>query len=92
MSQINVQRLPCGNKIYLTTPNEILKLLKEIDTKKTIGFVMIPPKLVKVDAHVCNSLSKTCYKVSSHMMLKLLYFLQLITLLLKRVKSLILDQ
>ena len=30
----SIQRLPCGNKISLTTPNEILKLLKEIDTKK----------------------------------------------------------
>ena len=31
----SIQRFTCGNEIYLTTPNEILKLLKKIDTKKT---------------------------------------------------------
>ena len=38
-------------KIYLTTPNEILKLLKEIDTKNTVGFDMIKLKLVKIATH-----------------------------------------
>ena len=43
---------PCGNEICLATPTEILKLLKEIDTKQAVGFDMISPKLVKTAAHV----------------------------------------
>ena len=36
-----------------------MKLLKEIDTKKNVGFVMISPKLVKIAAYVlCIPLSK----------------------------------
>ena len=49
----------CVNEICLTNPNEIWKVLKEIDTKKTVGFDIIPPKLVKIAVHVlCSPLSK----------------------------------
>ena len=49
----------CGNEIYLMTPNEILKRLKETVTKKTVGFDMIPHKFVKIAVQVlCSSLSK----------------------------------
>ena len=55
----SIPRFPYGNEICLTTPNKILKLLKEIDNKKTVGFGMIPPKLVRTAAHVlCSPLSK----------------------------------
>ena len=55
----SIPRFPYGNEICLMTPNKILKLLKEIDNKKTAGFDMIPPKLVKTAAHVlCSPLSK----------------------------------
>ena len=39
-----------------------MKLLREIDTKKSVGFDMIPPKLVKIAVHVlCSSLCKDIY-------------------------------
>ena len=44
----SIQHLPCHNKIYRMIPREILKLLKELDAKKTVGFDMVPPKLVKI--------------------------------------------
>ena len=55
----SIQCFFCGNEICLTTPNEILKLLREIDTEKTISFDMIRSKLIKIAAHVlCSPLSK----------------------------------
>ena len=62
------------------TPTEMFKLLKEQDTKKTVGFDLIPPKLVKIDTsmfyltHYLRPLTAASCKVFSHMMLKLLIF------------------
>ena len=81
-----IQRSTCGNEICFNDSKWMSQLLKEIDTKRTVGFDMIPPKLVKVDAHVlCNALTKASRKAFSNNMLKLLYSLHFIALLLKRV-------
>ena len=53
----SIQGFFFGDEICLTIPNELLKLLKEIDTKKTLrwfhlGFEMIPPRFVKIAGHV----------------------------------------
>ena len=81
-----IQRFTCGTKICFNDSKWMSQLLKVIDTKRIVGFDMIPPKLVKVDVHVlCNSLTKASCKVFSNIMLKLLYFLHFIALLLKRV-------
>ena len=57
----SIKSFSCGNEICLNT-NGILKLLREIDTKKSVGFDMIPPKLVKIAVHVlCSPLCKDIY-------------------------------
>ena len=56
---LSVQRFPCCNEICLTTPHKILKLLIEIETKKTVSFDMIPSRILKIAAHVlCGPLAK----------------------------------
>ena len=43
----SIRHFCCGNEICLTTPNEILKFLKETVTKQTSGFDMIHQGLLK---------------------------------------------
>lgn len=58
----SIKLFSCGNEICLTNTNGILKLLIEIDTKKSVGFDMIPLKLVKIAVHVlCSPLCKDIY-------------------------------
>ena len=38
----SIQRFPCGDEICLTTPNEILKFLKEKRTKNTAHVLCSP--------------------------------------------------
>ena len=52
---LSIQLLSSGNGIYSTTPNKLMKLLKDNDAEKTVGLEMIPPKLVKKASYVLSS-------------------------------------
>lgn len=55
IQNLSSQCLPCGYENCLATPNEILKLLKEIGTKRTLIYGIISLKLAEIAVHILCS-------------------------------------
>ena len=56
--KIQIPSITSSSNVCETNPEEIFELLSAVDTKKALGFDMIPPKLVKMAASVlCQPLS-----------------------------------
>ena len=85
--KIQIPSITSSSNVCETNPEEIFELLSAVDTKKALGFDMIPPKLVKMAASVlCQPLSNAINNYQTaffQTMLKLPWFRDSTEVLLK---------